>query len=159
MRYGSGSYDNITEISNGTLMIIAPNGCNVIIMIPQNYAVKLEILASKSTSLSSATTYNKITSSNYLNTTNNYQQIMTNLFAFLTNQIPTIPVANVNSVQKMYETSGISAYSTSTSYVVGDYVYNYLTLYKCNTATSGSFDSSKWTQKTYLDYLRDSLNS
>lgn len=42
-------------------------------------------------------------------------------------------------------------YSTTTSYAVGDYCIKDLVLYKCTTATSGTWDSSKWTQVTALD--------
>ena len=56
---------------------------------------------------------------------------------------------------------GINAFSSTTSYSVGDYVYksssnNYI-IYKCNTATSGSWVAANWTQKTLLEYLNDKL--
>lgn len=56
---------------------------------------------------------------------------------------------------------GINAFSTTTSYSVGDYVYRQsganFNIYKCNTATSGSWVAANWTQKTLLDYLNDKL--
>lgn len=51
--------------------------------------------------------------------------------------------------------SGLSPYYNSQTYSVGDYVYYSNNIYVCNTAisTPEDFDSSKWTQITYLDYL------
>lgn len=39
----------------------------------------------------------------------------------------------------------INTYSTSTSYAVGDMVIYNNTVYECNTATSGSWNSEYWT--------------
>ena len=44
-----------------------------------------------------------------------------------------------------------SPYNTTTSYAVGDYCIKDLVLYKCTSPTSGTWDSSKWTQVTALD--------
>jgi len=44
-----------------------------------------------------------------------------------------------------------SPYSTTTQYAVGDYCIKDLILYKCTSPTSGTWDSSKWTQVTALD--------
>ena len=55
--------------------------------------------------------------------------------------------------------AGLLAYSTSTTYNEGDYVYHSdtdLTIYRCNTAnTTGTWDSTKWDAKTYMEYLQD----
>lgn len=51
--------------------------------------------------------------------------------------------------------SGLSPYYSGQTYSVGDYVYYLNNIYVCNTAisTPEDFDSSKWTQINYLDYL------
>ena len=65
------------------------------------------------------------------------------------------------SNKTVLQQSGLSAYSTSTTYQEGDYVYRSssdFTIYKCNTAdTTGTWNASKWTQKTYMEYLNDKL--
>lgn len=61
---------------------------------------------------------------------------------------------------------GLEIYSTSKTYQIGDYIYARDTslygpgvkLYKCNTAdTTGTWDSSKWTEATFMEYLSDTL--
>ena len=65
-------------------------------------------------------------------------------------------------------TLDLETYSSSKTYQIGDYVVWYSSstqmssqtckLYKCNTAdTTGTWDSSKWDQKTYMEYLSDKL--
>lgn len=58
---------------------------------------------------------------------------------------------------KTYELSGLSAYSSTSTYAVDDYVYYNNLIYKCNTAVTVAepFDSQKWTQKTYIEYMTD----
>lgn len=66
--------------------------------------------------------------------------------------------------------SGLQPYSTTTTYQIGDYVYRSVNVssgtttnkvnkvYKCKTAnTTGTWSSSKWDEKTYMDYLSDTL--
>ena len=77
------------------------------------------------------------------------------------------PSSNYNPSTKLYSDktvltqSGLLPYTTTTTYQEGDYVYRSatdLTIYKCNTAdTTGTWDSSKWDQKTYMEYLSDTL--
>ena len=59
-----------------------------------------------------------------------------------------------------YSSLGINNYDNSSTYSVGDYTRYLDKVYKCNTAieTAEDFDSSKWTQSTVLDYLKDALN-
>lgn len=59
-----------------------------------------------------------------------------------------------------YSSLGINNYDNSSTYSVGDYTRYLDKVYKCNTAieTAENFDSSKWTQSTVLDYLKDALN-
>lgn len=59
-----------------------------------------------------------------------------------------------------YGSLGINNYDNSSTYSVGDYTRYLDKVYKCNTAieTAEDFDSSKWTQSTVLDYLKDALN-
>lgn len=59
-----------------------------------------------------------------------------------------------------YSSLGINNYNNSSTYSVGDYTRYLDKVYKCNTAieTAEDFDSSKWTQSTVLDYLKDALN-
>ena len=59
-----------------------------------------------------------------------------------------------------YSSLGINNYDNSSTYSVGDYTRYLDKVYKCNTAieTAEDFDSSKWTQSTVLDYLKDTLN-
>lgn len=63
---------------------------------------------------------------------------------------------------------GLERYSSSKTYQIGDYIVSYnssaqmssqmCTIYKCNTAdTTGTWDSSKWDEKTYMEYLSDKL--
>ncbi|MDV3426960.1 MAG: hypothetical protein LIR50_07205 [Bacillota bacterium] len=79
-----------------------------------------------------------------------------------------IPTANYHPATKLSsETvpltlSGLYAYSSSSTYSEGDYVYKSstdLTIYKCNTtiSTAEAWNSAHWTQKTYMDYLSDKL--
>lgn len=84
-----------------------------------------------------------------------------------TNTVSYTPTANYHPSTKLYSDTtpltkaGLSPYSTRTTYQAGDYVYRSstdLTIYKCNTAdTTGTWDGSKWTQKTYMEYLSDTL--
>ena len=59
-----------------------------------------------------------------------------------------------------YSSLGINNYDSSSTYSVGDYTRYLDKVYKCNTAieTAEDFDSSKWTQSTILEYLKDALN-
>lgn len=59
-----------------------------------------------------------------------------------------------------YSSLGINNYDNSSTYSVGDYTRYLDKVYKCNTAieTAEDFDSSKWTQSTVLEYLKDALN-
>lgn len=59
-----------------------------------------------------------------------------------------------------YSSLGINNYNNSSTYSVGDYTRYLDKVYKCNTAieTAEDFDSSKWTQSTVLEYLKDALN-
>lgn len=59
-----------------------------------------------------------------------------------------------------YSSLGINSYDNSSTYSVGDYTRYLDKVYKCNTAieTAEDFDSSKWTQSTVLEYLKDALN-
>ena len=59
-----------------------------------------------------------------------------------------------------YSSLGINNYDNSSTYSVGDYTRYLDKVYKCNTAieTAEDFDSSKWTQSTILEYLKDALN-
>ena len=59
-----------------------------------------------------------------------------------------------------YSSLGIYNYDNSSTYSVGDYTRYLDKVYKCNTAieTAEDFDSSKWTQSTVLEYLKDALN-
>lgn len=59
-----------------------------------------------------------------------------------------------------YSSLGINNYDNSSTYSVGDYTRYLDKIYKCNTAieTAEDFDSSKWTQSTVLEYLKDALN-
>lgn len=59
-----------------------------------------------------------------------------------------------------YSSLGINNYDNSSTYSIGDYTRYLDKVYKCNTAieTAEDFDSSKWTQSTVLDYLKDALN-
>ena len=61
--------------------------------------------------------------------------------------------------QKAYQLAGLSEYSASSTYAVGDYVYYNNLIYKCNTAISSAeaWDSTHWTQKTYMEYMSDVL--
>lgn len=60
-----------------------------------------------------------------------------------------------------YSSLGINNYDNSSTYSVGDYTRYLDKVYKCNTAieTAEDFDSSKWTQSTVLEYLKDALNT
>lgn len=59
------------------------------------------------------------------------------------------------SLTEWFQRSGLSEYSDSSTYAVGDFVYYSNQIYVCNTAigTAESWDSTHWTQITYLDYL------
>lgn len=84
-----------------------------------------------------------------------------------TNTVSYTPTANYHPSTKLYSDTtpltkaGLSPYSTRTTYQAGDYVYRSstdLTIYKCNTAdTTGTWNSSKWDEKTYMEYLSDTL--
>ncbi len=65
------------------------------------------------------------------------------------------------AIKQDLSTAGIDDYSSLSTYTVGNYVsYNNL-IYKCNTAiaTPEEWDNTHWTQKTYLEYLSDSISS
>ena len=60
------------------------------------------------------------------------------------------------------ELSGLSAHKTTTTYQINDYVYHLdndtYKIYKCNTAdTKGTWNAAKWDEKTYMEYLSDTL--
>lgn len=71
------------------------------------------------------------------------------------------PTPTYMEFELWYQKSGLSAYNASSTYAVGDYVYNSggmgLTIYKCNTAisTPEAWNTNHWTEKTYLEYLQD----
>ena len=88
--------------------------------------------------------------------------------------VPCLGVDNYNNNPYAYPFSlenfctklGLEIYSTSKTYQIGDYIYARdmnlygpgVILYKCNTAdTTGTWDSSKWTQATFMEYLSDTL--
>ena len=60
---------------------------------------------------------------------------------------------------KAYQLAGLSEYSASSTYDEGDYVYYNNLIYKCNTTISvaEAWDSTHWTQKTYMEYMSDIL--
>lgn len=64
-------------------------------------------------------------------------------------------------VDKFIQALGLSVdtYSTSTSYAVDDLVIYDNTIYSCNTATSGAWDSSKWDIVQNLDPSTMQINS
>lgn len=65
------------------------------------------------------------------------------------------------TIKQDLSTAGIDDYSSLSTYTVGNYVsYNNL-IYKCNTAIAipEEWDNTHWTQKTYLEYLSDSISS
>lgn len=76
------------------------------------------------------------------------------------NQLTNKSYVDSSILAKTYELSGLSAYSSSSTYSVDDYVYYNNLIYKCNTAvdTAEAFDSTKWTQKTYMEYISDALS-
>lgn len=53
----------------------------------------------------------------------------------------------------------LSEYSSSSTYSIGDYIIYSNAIYKCNTdiSVAEDWDSTHWTSKTYIDYLRDTL--
>ena len=59
------------------------------------------------------------------------------------------------TLTEWFQRSGLSEYSDSSTYAAGDFVYYSNQIYVCDTAISvaESWDSTKWTQITYLDYL------
>ena len=59
----------------------------------------------------------------------------------------------------LYTESGLTEYSSSSTYSVGDYVYHELAVYKCNTAiaVAEAWDSTHWTASSYLNYLQDTI--
>jgi len=66
-----------------------------------------------------------------------------------------------NEINKdTYELAGLSEYSASSTYAVGDYVYYNKLVYKCTTAIPVAEDwtSAHWTQVSLLDYLADKIN-
>jgi len=62
-------------------------------------------------------------------------------------------------IQQVYISCGLSAYSTSSTYAVGDYVYYGNTIYKCNTAiqVAEAWDSTHWTVSNLKEYLTSEL--
>ena len=77
------------------------------------------------------------------------------------------PMSNYHPSTKLYtdlavaKASGLLPYATNKTYQLGDYVYRGATdptLYKCKvTTTSGSWVAANWEQKTYMEYLSDTL--
>ena len=66
----------------------------------------------------------------------------------------------IMNMDNFYQSAGLPQYNTysSTTYQINDYVYHNNLIYKCKTAdTTGNWDSSKWTQVTYMEYLSDKL--
>lgn len=61
--------------------------------------------------------------------------------------------------EDVYDMSELNTYSSNDTYLEGDYVYYNKLIYKCNTAilVAEEWTPAHWTQKTYLEYLRDSL--
>lgn len=64
-----------------------------------------------------------------------------------------------NRIQQVYISCGISAYSSSSTYAVGDYVYNGREIYKCSTAieTAEEWDNTHWTSSNLKEYLQDTI--
>ena len=64
-----------------------------------------------------------------------------------------------STIQSIYTSCGLSAYSTSSTYAVGDYIYKDTTVYKCNTAipVAEAWNSSHWTSSNLKEYLTSEL--
>ena len=72
-------------------------------------------------------------------------------------------ITNINKVIETVDYTykvDLPEYDSSSTYSIGDYVIYSNAIYKCNTAISiaEDWDSTHWTSKTYIDYLRDTLN-
>ena len=65
------------------------------------------------------------------------------------------------TTKQSYQLADLVEYSSSSTYAVGDYVYYNDLIYKCNTAisTPEDFDNTKWTQKSYNEYLDENLGT
>ena len=59
---------------------------------------------------------------------------------------------------KAYQLAGLTEYNSASTYNTGDYCYYQNVIYKCNDDNvTGTWDSTKWDSKTYLEYLQDTL--
>ena len=86
---------------------------------------------------------------------------------YKTNTMAYTPMSNYHPATKLYtdlsvvKASGLLPYATNKTYQLGDYIYRSATdptLYKCKVATtSGSWVAANWEQKTYMEYLSDTL--
>ena len=84
-----------------------------------------------------------------------------------TNTTAYTPMSNYHPSTKLYtdlsvvKASGLPVYLTTVTYQLGDYIYRSATdptIYKCKVAsTSGSWVAANWEQKTYMEYLSDTL--
>lgn len=59
---------------------------------------------------------------------------------------------------RAYQLAGLTEYNDTSTYNTGDYCYYQNAIYKCNgDNVTGSWDSTKWDSKTYLEYLQDAV--
>ena len=59
----------------------------------------------------------------------------------------------IGAVNEVHNSIGADVYDSSSSYVVGDYCIYNNTLYRCKSATSGAWDSTKWEAKTITSLI------
>ena len=59
---------------------------------------------------------------------------------------------------KAYQLAGLTEYDDTDTYDTGDYCYYQNAIYKCKADnTTGTWDSTKWDTKTYMEYMSDIL--
>ena len=94
---------------------------------------------------------------NYLYTFNHYTP-KTNVAPTDNDDLTNKAYVDNSILLKAYELAGLTEYDSTNTYDTGDYVYYENLIYKCNTDdTTGTWDSTKWDTKTYMEYMSDIL--
>ena len=129
------------------------------------YTIQISYSGTISDSGLSVTSVSMMMQSNWLPASDSISQSKVPLC--VSNTSAFTPSGNYNPSTKLYSDTvpltkaGLSAYNSGSTYNSGDYVYKSATdlgIYKCKSdSTTGTWDSSKWDSKTYLEYLSDSV--
>lgn len=75
------------------------------------------------------------------------------------NDLKTEDDTPIGGINELHDSIGADVFDPNTSYTAGMYCIRNNTLYRCKASTSGSWDSSKWEEKTITSLIESKANS